>query len=264
MCATCGCSDDGHVTLHDPATGEHAHPGGSGFHRHDEGHVHGPGTARVVRVEADVLGKNQALADANRRGFRERSVLALNVMSSPGAGKTTLLERTIRDLKGTVEIRVVEGDPETSRDAERIRAAGARVIQVNTGAACHLDASMVSEAARRLEPPPGSLLLIENVGNLICPALFDLGEDARVVVASVTEGDDKPLKYPHMYREAALVLLNKVDLLPHVDFDARAFEERVRALAPAALCARVSARTGEGIGEWYRWLTTRTKTARTR
>lgn len=268
MCATCGCSDDAPATITDPATGEHTHPGMTGPHRHghDHGHahVHGPGTPRIVRVEADVLSRNRTIAEANRRRFAERATFVLNLMSSPGSGKTTLLERTIRELGGRIGIRVIEGDQETTRDADRIRAAGAPVLQVNTGTACHLDAAMVEEAARRLDPPPGGLLVIENVGNLICPALFDLGEGARAVVASVTEGDDKPLKYPHMYRSASLVLLNKIDLLPHVDFDAEAFEARVRGLAPGADVHRVSARTGQGLGDWYRWLATRLEPLRTR
>lgn len=268
MCATCGCSDDGQATITDPATGEHTHPGMAHPHRHGpgeaHGHDHGAPVARLVRLEADVLAKNGAVAEANRRWFAERSAFVLNLMSSPGAGKTTLLERTIRDLGGRIAIRIVEGDPETMRDAERIRAAGAPVLQVNTGTSCHLDAAMVAEASRRLDPPPGSLVIVENVGNLICPALFDLGEGARAVVASVTEGDDKPLKYPHMYRGATVVLLNKTDLLPHVDFDAAAFEDRVRGLAPGAEILRVSARTGAGMGDWYQWLGSRIKSLRAR
>jgi len=185
-------------------------------------------------------------------------VLAVNLMSSPGAGKTTLLERTARELGDKMAISVIEGDQAASLDAKRIRAAGCEVVQINTGAGCHLDAEMVAEGLRMLAPASGSVVMIENVGNLVCPSLFDLGEEARVVLASVTEGDDKPLKYPHMFRRADLILVSKTDLLPYVDFDSRRHASDVKKTSPDALMLQVSAATGAGMQEWYDWLRRRT------
>jgi hydrogenase nickel incorporation protein HypB len=205
-------------------------------------------------LEQDILARNDAVAAANRRWLAARHSMAVNLMSSPGSGKTTLLERTIRDLDGDVVISVIEGDQATAIDAERIEAAGAPVLQVNTGAGCHLDAAMVDGALRRLSPPEGSVVMIENIGNLVCPALFDLGESGRAVIMSVTEGDDKPLKYPHMFRSADAVVLNKVDLLPHVDFDVERCVASVRRLRPGTETMALSATTGEGLDQWYGWL----------
>ena len=197
------------------------------------------GHGRVVELEEDILGANDALAAANRRALAEQGVLAVNLMSSPGSGKTTLLVRTLVDVGAELGMSVVEGDQETLLDAERIGATGARVVQVNTGAGCHLDATMLARAMAALAPSPGSVMVVENVGNLVCPALFDLGEAARVVVMSVTEGADKPLKYPHMFRTADLVLLNKVDLLPYVDFDVGDVDRgRASGCGPAPRCSR--------------------------
>ncbi|WP_086847594.1 hydrogenase nickel incorporation protein HypB [Amycolatopsis kentuckyensis] len=225
MCDTCGCSDS------DVRITDHAH---------------------TVVMEQDILAKNDELASHNRAHLREGGVFAINLMSSPGAGKTTLLERTIRDLEGPCA--VIEGDQETLLDAERIKATGAPVVQINTGAGCHLDAAMLHRALHSLSPAHGSTLFIENVGNLVCPALFDLGEAARVVVLSVTEGPGKPLKYPHMFAATDLVLLNKVDLLPYVDFDVAEFERDVRRVNPSAALLQVSATRGDGLTEWYGWL----------
>jgi len=211
-----------------------------------------------VHLQQKVLAKNDRLAQENRNWLRQRSVLAINLMSSPGAGKTTLLERTARELAGKVGISVIEGDQAAALDARRIRAAGCKVVQINTGAGCHLDAGMVAEGLRLLDPPGGSLVVIENVGNLVCPALFDLGEEARVVLASVTEGDDKPVKYPHMFRRADLVLVSKTDLLPYVDFDGKRHATDVRQVSPDALMLQLSATTGAGMQEWYDWLRRRT------
>jgi len=201
-----------------------------------------------------VLAKNDELAEQNREWLAQRDIMAFNLTSSPGAGKTTLLERTIRDLDGRRPVAVIEGDQETLLDAERIRATGCRAVQINTGAGCHLDADMVHRALHALDPEPGSLLFIENVGNLVCPALFDLGERAMVVVISVTEGADKPLKYPHMFAAAELVLINKVDLLPYVDFDIDVCAAYARSVNPRAKVLPVSATTGEGIEFWYQWI----------
>lgn len=209
-----------------------------------------------------MLEKNDAMADRNRAWFAGREVLALNLVSSPGAGKTTLLERTIRDLKSEMSIGVIEGDQATAMDGERIRAAGAPAIQVNTGAGCHLEADMVARAIRELKPAPGSLLLIENVGNLVCPAMFDLGEHAKVVILSVTEGEDKPLKYPHMFLAAEMMIINKTDLLPHVDFDLSLAAGYARDVNPQIKIISVSAKTGEGLSEWYDWLRTESATIR--
>ncbi|CAB3799149.1 hydrogenase nickel incorporation protein HypB [Pararobbsia alpina] len=208
----------------------------------------------TIALEQDVLAKNQSIAEDNRAWLASREIVALNLVSSPGAGKTTLLERTIRDLRGTLPIQVIEGDQATLNDAERIRATGCRVVQINTGTGCHLDAGMVSRALEQLDPPPRSWLMIENVGNLVCPALFDLGEQAKVVILSVAEGEDKPLKYPHMFRASRLMLLSKIDLLPHLHFDVERCIAYARQINPLIDVLQVSAQTGAGMQAWYAWL----------
>ncbi len=279
MCATCGCSDDSETRLTDLQSGEtitleplhvhrhdhdehhgHSHDHAHHHHHHDHDHEHhhhdhhhhGGGT--VVTLEQEVLARNNSIAERVRGWLSGRGVLALNLVSSPGAGKTTLLERTIRDLGGEVPLAVIEGDQQTLNDARRIQDAGCRVVQINTGTACHLDASMIARALQQLDPPGGSVVMIENVGNLVCPALFDLGEWSKVVVASVTEGDDKPIKYPHMFRASGLMVLNKIDLLPHVEFDADRCIGHARQVNPGIGVLKVSATRGEGLDEWYRWL----------
>lgn len=260
MCTTCGCGDDGAtVTLpgHDHAH-DHPHPHDHPHdhdrdHDHDHPHNHPHPHPETVSLEQRVLAKNDALADRNRAWLAERGIVAYNLTSSPGAGKTTLLERTIRDIGSRRPVAVIEGDQETLLDAERIRATGCRAVQVNTGAGCHLDADMVHRALDALAPEPNSLLFIENVGNLVCPALFDLGARAMVVVISVTEGADKPLKYPHMFAAADVVLVNKVDLLPYVDFDLDVCAANARSVNPRARVLPVSATTGEGVDAWYQW-----------
>jgi hydrogenase nickel incorporation protein HypB len=212
------------------------------------------GESATVELEARILAKNDALAAKNRVWFAERNILALNLMSSPGAGKTTLLERTIRDMKAELGLFVIEGDQATTNDGERIRAAGAPVVQVNTGAGCHLEANMVAAGLAELQPPSGSVVLIENVGNLVCPALFDLGERAKVVIFSVTEGEDKPLKYPHMFGAAKVLILNKTDLLRHVDFDMRQAIANAHCVKSDIEILALSCRTGEGLDGWYGWL----------
>jgi hydrogenase nickel incorporation protein HypB len=255
MCTTCGCDGtERRMTVLEGAVNEHGH---------GHGHGHGP-RARTVTLEERVLAKNDGLAEANRCFLAERGVLAVNLMSSPGSGKTTLLERTVRELAGQ-PVAVVEGDQETLLDAERISATGCPVVQINTGEGCHLDATMLRRGLAELDPAPGSLVFVENVGNLVCPALFDLGESIRVVVMSVTEGEDKPAKYPHIFRTADLVLLNKVDLLPHVDFDTDRWSDQLRRLNPGARVLPLSARTGEGLDGWLGWLQERLlATARSR
>jgi hydrogenase nickel incorporation protein HypB len=225
-------------------------------HDHPHEHRHEP-SPRTVALEVDLLAKNDEGAGHNRAWLAERGIVALNLMSSPGAGKTTLLERTIRDLGGDPPCTLLEGDQETVLDADRIRAAGARAVQINTGSGCHLDADMVARGLRVLAPERDSLLFLENVGNLVCPALFDLGETARVVIMSVTEGADKPLKYPHMFSTADLVLLNKIDLLPYVDFDVARCVEWAQRARPAVPVIELSATRGDGLDAWYDWLRTR-------
>jgi len=204
----------------------------------------------TIPLEQRVLARNDDLAHRNREWLAQRDVLAVNLMSSPGSGKTTLLERTIRDLGGDPVVSVVEGDQETAYDAQRIRATGCRAVQVNTGAGCHLDARVVAAALDDLAPPAHSVVFVENVGNLVCPALFDLGERHRVVVASVTEGEDKPLKYPHMFAAADVVVLNKTDLLPHLDFDVDAFIRHLDRINPRAGLIPLSATGGTGFEVW--------------
>ena len=252
---------DAHLHGHDHAhSGDHSHghdhpDAGDHPHEHDHPHVvDARPSPRRVAVEQDVLAGNNRIAERNRGWLDARGILALNLVSSPGAGKTTLLERTIRDLADRCPLSVIEGDQETARDAERIRAAGCRVVQINTGSGCHLDADMIARGLRSLDPPPGSIVAIENVGNLVCPALFDLGERSKVVIASVTEGEDKPLKYPHMFRAAELMLLNKIDLLPHVRFDVEACLDAARRVHPGLTVIPISATRGDGLEAWYRWL----------
>jgi hydrogenase nickel incorporation protein HypB len=235
---------------HDHDHHDHDHHDHGHAHTHD--HAHATGT--VVMLEREVLARNDSIAGRVRAWLAGRGVLALNLVSSPGAGKTTLLERTIRDLGGEIPLSVIEGDQQTLNDARRIQAAGCRVVQVNTGTACHLDASMIARALPQLDPPGGSVVMIENVGNLVCPALFDLGEWSKVVIASVTEGDDKPIKYPHMFRASGLMVLNKMDLLPHVEFDVDRCIELARQVNPRIEVLKLSATRGEGLDAWYAWL----------
>jgi hydrogenase nickel incorporation protein HypB len=262
MCGTCGCTEhaaasDG-VPEHVDARGHRiSHTHAPGGHERAPMSPHG-GNRITLSLEARILAKNDARAVQNRAWFGHRDIVAFNFMSSPGSGKTTLLCRTIQDLRARRAIYVIEGDQETSRDADRIREAGAPAVQLNTGTGCHLEAEMVARAVDDLGPPPGSLVFIENVGNLVCPAMFDLGERAKVVVLSVTEGDDKPLKYPHMFRAANLMLLNKVDLLPYVDFDTSAAIAQVKRVNPQLKVMCVSARTGEGLPTWYAWIAEQT------
>ena len=276
MCGHCGCGEEAATTVLNLQTGKqatmergaghahdhvhehgHDHPHGYGHeHGHDHGHADSGGTParELVELETRILAKNDAIAEKNRAWFKGREILALNLMSSPGAGKTTLLERTIRELRDEIRLFVIEGDQATANDGKRIRAAGAAAVQVNTGSGCHLEADMVARGLQELKPAPGSVVMIENVGNLVCPALFDLGEQAKVVILSVAEGDDKPLKYPHMFRAAQMMILSKMDLAPHVDFDPECAIANALRVNPSISTIRLSARTGEGLDHWHDWL----------
>jgi hydrogenase nickel incorporation protein HypB len=277
MCMTCGCGK-GQTLIGGQALARQRKPGQAlRFRAHQEGAAHahtpdhdpidfgaGPAGAhapgmtqsRMVRIERDILAKNNDYADDNRRYFSGHGIFALNLVSSPGSGKTTLLVKTIATLNGTQSLAVIEGDQQTDNDAARIRAAGAPALQINTGKGCHLDAHMIGQAMQRLELKDDSLLLIENVGNLVCPAGFDLGEAHKVVIFSVTEGEDKPLKYPDMFRAADLMLLSKCDLLPHLEFDADLAVENARRVNPHIAVIRVSASSGAGMAEWLAWIST--------
>ncbi|MGE5478763.1 MAG: hydrogenase nickel incorporation protein HypB [Bacteroidales bacterium] len=274
MCTVCGCGDSSLEHSHDH---DHDHPHGHDHHHHhhhghdhEHGHdhshdlhygkglagVHVPGLSqsRIIQIEQDILGKNDSLAARNRAFLADRGVFALNLVSSPGSGKTTLLCRTIEALAGKYAVAVIEGDQQTSNDADRIRATGAPAVQVNTGKGCHLDADMVARACERLNPADDSVLFIENVGNLVCPAAFDLGEAHKVAILSVTEGEDKPLKYPDMFAAADLMILTKVDLLPHLDFDVAACVANARKVNPDMAVLQLSARSGEGMDQWLAWI----------
>jgi hydrogenase nickel incorporation protein HypB len=271
MCVTCGCGvgevkiegDQAHEHVHahdhvhsDGSSHSHDHPHDHA-HTHDEtpAHAHAPGVTprRMVQIEQDILAKNNAYAQANRQSLAERGIFALNLVSSPGSGKTTLLCKTI-PLLGQQAVAVIEGDQQTSQDADRIRATGAQAIQINTGKGCHLDAHMVGHAMEQLKLEDESLLMIENVGNLVCPAAFDLGEAHKVVILSVTEGEDKPIKYPDMFRAASLMLLNKIDLLPHLNYDVDAAIGFARRVNPGIHVIALSATSGEGMDEWLAFL----------
>ena len=250
--------DHGHPHDHDHREAhQHAHiaPDRVDFGSGPAGaHAPGMSQARMVQIERDILSKNNDYAAENRKLFDELGVFALNLVSSPGSGKTTLLVRTIEALKSKLPLAVIEGDQQTSFDAERIRSTGARAIQINTGKGCHLDAHMVGRALGQLGLVEGSALMIENVGNLVCPAAFDLGEAHKVVVLSVTEGEDKPLKYPDMFRAASVMLLNKADLLPHLSFNAELAVEYARRVNPELEVIRTSSTSGEGFEEWLAWI----------
>lgn len=272
MCSVCGCSEgetriEGHVHHHGHEHGHsHTHEHHHEVHSHAHAsahafvtapaHAHAPGLsqARMVQIEQDILAKNDRYAAANRRYFGARGILALNLVSAPGSGKTTLLVETIERLKSEAKLAVIEGDQQTARDADRIRATGVKAVQINTGKGCHLDAHGVGHALETLQPEAQSVLFIENVGNLVCPSAFDLGEAHKVVVLSVTEGEDKPIKYPDMFHAADLMLLTKTDLLPHVDFDVEQCIGYAKQVNPRLKVLQLSAKTGAGMDQWLRWL----------
>ncbi|MBL4762851.1 MAG: hydrogenase nickel incorporation protein HypB [Gammaproteobacteria bacterium] len=258
----------GHSHDHDhehPHEHDHSHAADHDHsHDHDQthhygngpAHAHAPGMSqsRMVKIEQDILGKNNEFANNNRGLFASKGMLVLNLVSSPGSGKTTLLTRTLTDMKEEVPLGVIEGDQETSNDADRIRATGVPAIQINTGKGCHLDAVQIGRAVEHLAPEDTSVLMIENVGNLVCPAAFDLGEAHKVAILSVTEGEDKPIKYPDMFHAADLLLLNKIDLLPYLDFDVEKCIAYARQVNPGMQILQVSATTGAGMEDWYQWI----------
>jgi len=292
MCSTCGCGQpDDHVkitvpgenkvnknqsdNIHDHEHGadaqhnhhghdhDHSHQGHDHLHDHhghehdhDHSHTH---DNRQLTLEQDILYKNNLLAERNRGYFEAKNILALNLVSSPGSGKTTFLEKTIQLFKDGPEVAVIEGDQQTTNDADRIAATGAKVVQINTGKGCHLDAHMVLHAIQKIEVNNDSILMIENVGNLVCPSMFDLGEKNRVVIMSVTEGEDKPLKYPDMFMSSQICIINKIDLLPYLEFDLEKAKDYALRVNPKLLFFEVSATSGKGMDEWITWLHAQTQ-----
>jgi len=282
MCGTCGCGEEGGVKITKPGeehqhdhihTHEHDHEGEKHSHTHTHSHSHDEGEThhhhhdhdkeghhhhhehdKELILEQDILQKNNLLAERNRGFFEAKNIRAINLVSSPGSGKTSLLERTITDMKTEIPFYIIEGDQQTLNDAERIDATGAPVVQVNTGSGCHLDASMVYRALKELDVKEDAVLVIENVGNLVCPSMFDLGESQRVVIISVTEGDDKPIKYPDMFRTSDICLINKIDLLPYVDFDVEKAKDYALRVNHHLKFFEISAKSGEGMDAWYEWL----------
>jgi hydrogenase nickel incorporation protein HypB len=261
MCETCGCSDEkGGFRIvsadHTHDHGDHDHDHLHHHHHHDPDHDHVHHThevSRKITVETDILQQNNLRAERNRGYFEAKKIRTLNLVSSPGSGKTTLLEKTVRLLPGK-KIYVIEGDQQTSLDAERIKQTGAIALQINTGNGCHLDATMIHKAVEQLDPENNSLLLIENVGNLVCPALFDLGETLRVVIISITEGEDKPLKYPNMFMSSHICVINKMDLMPYLDVDLGLLKSNAKKVNPSLKFIEVSAKTGAGMEGWIREL----------
>lgn len=254
MCITCGCGGHHHHHHdHDHPHDHHHHD----HHHHEHHHTHDASISneRAIAIEEDILGRNNAIAAQNRAIFRQKRVLALNLVSSPGSGKTELLTQTILQAKDQLNMAVIEGDQQTSNDADRIRVTGAPAHQINTGKGCHLDANMIQEALQMMSLQDDSVLFIENVGNLVCPAEFDLGEAHKVAILSVTEGEDKPIKYPDMFRAADIMIINKVDLLPYLRFDIDKCEENARKVNPNIRIFRTSATTKEGLDQWIKWLT---------
>lgn len=273
MCSTCGCGETNKIEIKRPGGKDsieiqpmgmysnhnhnHSHENGeehSHHHDHDHGHTHSHDHGKgqiAIQLETDILNTNNLLAERNRGYFDAKSIFAFNLVSSPGSGKTSVLERTLKDLSGEIKFSVIEGDQQTTNDADRINAAKIPVVQINTGQGCHLDSDMISKALKELKPVDNSILFIENVGNLVCPALFKLGEDIRVVIISVTEGDDKPIKYPDMFASSDICIINKIDLLPYVDFDMEKAKEYALRVNHHLQFIEMSARTGEGMDIWY-------------
>lgn len=266
MCGTCGCgSDSSGPTILKPGEHVHSHDGHHHHHDHDHGHSHHHGhhehhhhehshQHKVLEIEQDILQNNQVLAARNRGYFEAKDIFALNLVSSPGSGKTTILERTLADLKDKVPFYVIEGDQQTMHDANRIDALEIPVVQINTGKGCHLESDMVYDAVKKLKMKNDAILMIENVGNLVCPSMFDLGENKRVVIISITEGEDKPIKYPDMFHTADICLINKIDLQPYLKTDLKKLKDYALQVNPNLKFFEVSATTGEGMDAWYEWL----------
>lgn len=263
MCDTCGCDQPGGAVIYKPDQKEnhehshhsHSHNGHSHNHDHEHhDHEHSHEHSRTVEVETDILKNNNLIAERNRGFFEAKNVLALNLVSSPGSGKTTLLEKTLTDLKDKLPFYIIEGDQQTMNDSERINSLKVPVVQINTGSGCHLDSSMINNAVKQLDISNDSILMIENVGNLVCPSLFDLGEKYRVVIMSTTEGDDKPAKYPNMFESSNLCIINKTDLLPYLEFDVDKAKNYAKKVNPDIEFIVLSATTGEGLTDWYNWI----------
>jgi hydrogenase nickel incorporation protein HypB len=272
MCVTCGCSsDDNEVRItkvdgtavqhshahshgHEHHEHSHSHDHGHEHHHHDDDHKHSPHQFREIDLEREILHKNDLLAERNKGYFEAKNIFAINLVSSPGSGKTSLLERTIADLKSEISFNVIEGDQQTTNDADRIAALHVPVIQINTGKGCHLDSEMIAKAVKELCPKEGSLMMIENVGNLVCPSMFDLGENIRVVIISITEGEDKPIKYPDMFHGSQVCIINKIDLLPYLKFDIEKLKDYAKKVNPNLEFFEVSTYTGQGMESWYTFL----------
>jgi len=275
MCGTCGCgSPDGHISIQKPGTDHHDHQHDHHHHGHSHDHhihndhshhshhdhTHTEVKKTVIEVQKDILHQNDLMASRNRGYFDAKNLFVLNLVSSPGSGKTSILEKTLKDLKQDISFTVIEGDQQTMQDANRINALNIPVIQINTGKGCHLESDMVYDAVKQLDPKENSVLMIENVGNLVCPSMFDLGENKRVVIISITEGEDKPLKYPDMFHSSDICIINKIDLLPYLDFDLEKLRSYALQINPKLLFFEVSATTGQGMNTWYEWLKTEKKT----
>jgi len=256
MCGTCGCGDGNTISIQTPKEHQHSHShDGTHSHDHHNGdHDHHHHHNHIIEVEQNILNHNDVLAARNRGYFDAKNIFTLNLVSSPGSGKTSFLERTLKDLKSEIDFTVIEGDQQTMNDANRIDALQIPVVQINTGSGCHLESDMVYDAVKKLQIKDNSVLMIENVGNLVCPSLFDLGENKRVVIISTTEGDDKPIKYPDMFAGSQVCIINKIDLLPYVNFKVAKAIEYAKQLNPNLVFFEVSATTGEGMEKWYEWL----------
>ena len=281
MCGTCGCGEDNSIRISKPGNSNklnnhhhshsHNHEGESHSHDHSHKHQHEHthshdnlnassehdhhhSHSMEIQLEVDILQKNNMLAERNKGYFEAKNIVALNMVSSPGSGKTSILEKTIKELSQDIKFAIIEGDQQTMNDANRIESTGAPVIQINTGSGCHLDADMINKAVKELEPENDSILIIENVGNLVCPSMFQLGESKRIVILSITEGEDKPIKYPDMFRSSDICIINKIDLAPYLDVKIEKIKKYAIQVNHHLEFFVMSAKTGEGMDEWYNWL----------